>query len=182
LLADPPAPFGHEFCGVDVATGRRVVAANSAPCGECRACERGDESLCEHLMPLLNGAYAEFLLVPERIARRNMLRVPDELPSVVAALVEPLACCLHGVARADVRPGDDVAVLGAGPIGLMLCACVADAGGRPVLVGGREERRTLAREFGAQPGDGQNADITIEATGTEAGWRDATQLVRAGGT
>ena len=182
LLADPPAPFGHEFCGVDLATGRRVVAANSAPCGECRACARGDESLCEHLLPLLNGAYAEFLLVPERIARRNLLRVPDGLSSAVAALVEPLACCLHGVARADVRAGDDVAVLGAGPIGLMLCACVADAGGRPVLVGGRPERRALAAEFGARPGDGADADVAIEATGAEQGWRDAAALVRPGGT
>ena len=66
----------------------------------------------------------------------------------------------------------DITILGAGPSGLMLCACVADAGGRPVVVGGREERRALAREFGAQPGDGAGADVAIEATGTEAGWRD----------
>jgi L-iditol 2-dehydrogenase len=182
LLGEPPAPFGHEFCGVDVATGRRVVAANSAPCGGCAPCRRGDESLCDNLLPLLNGAYAEYLLVPERIARRNLLHVPDGLPSLVAALVEPLACCLHGVERALVQPGDDVAVLGAGPIGLMLCACVADSGGRPVVVGSREERRALGRDFGAQPGDGVGADVAIEATGTGEGWRDATQLVRAGGT
>jgi L-iditol 2-dehydrogenase len=182
LLGEPPAPFGHEFCGVNAATGHRVVAANSAPCNGCAACRRGDESLCENLLPLLNGAYAEFLLVPERIARRNLLRVPDGLPSVVAALVEPLACCLHGVARAGVQAGDDVAILGAGPIGLMLCACVADAGGRPIVVGGRDERRALPRAFGAEPGDGEGADIAIEATGTEAGWRDAAKLVRRGGT
>ena len=97
LLGPPPSPFGHEFCGVDTATGRRVVAANSAPCGECAPCRRGDETLCERLFPLLNGAYAEFLLVPERIARRNLLPVPHGLSPEVAALVEPLACCLHGV-------------------------------------------------------------------------------------
>jgi L-iditol 2-dehydrogenase len=182
LLADPPSPFGHEFCGVDVATGRRVVAANSAPCAECAACARGDETLCENLLPLLNGAYAEFLLVPERIASRNLLPVPAGVPSLVAALVEPLACCLHGVERAEIQRGDTVAVLGAGPIGLMLCACVVDAGGLPVLVGGRAERRELAAEFGARPGDGRGADIAIEATGTEQGWRDASELVRAGGT
>ena len=73
-------------------------------------------------------------------------------------------------------------MLGAGPIGLMLCACVADAGGRPVLVGGRPERRELAADFGARPGDGAGSDVAIEATGTEHGWRDAAALVRPGGT
>jgi L-iditol 2-dehydrogenase len=100
----------------------------------------------------------------------------------VAALVEPLACCLHGVERADVRKGDVVAVLGAGPIGLMLCACVADAGGTPIVVGGRPERRALAAEFGAVVGDAAHADIAIEATGSADGWRDAATLVRRGGT
>ena len=127
LLGPPPSPFGHEFCGIDVSSGRRVVAANSAPCGECPACRRGQETLCENLFPLLNGAYAEYLLVPERIASVNLHAVPDGLASHVAALVEPLACCLHGVAVAGVRDGDQVAVLGLGPIGLMLCACVRDA-------------------------------------------------------
>ena len=101
--AAPPSPFGHEFCGIDVATGRRVVAANSAPCGACDGCRRGEQTLCERLLPLLNGAYAEFLLVPERIARRQPPpRVPPALAPEVAAMVEPLACCLHGVERADV--------------------------------------------------------------------------------
>ncbi len=182
LLGPPPSPFGHEFCGVDVATGRRVVAANSAPCGECTACRRGDETLCPRLFPLLNGAYAEYLLVPERIARRNLLPVPAGLAPEVAALVEPLACCLHGVSRAEIGAGDTVAILGAGPIGLMLSACVADAGGRPVVVGGRAERRELAAFFGARQGDGRGADVAIEAAGTEQAWRRAVELVRPGGT
>jgi len=182
LLGPPPSPFGHEFCGIDTATGRRVVAANSAPCGECAPCRRGDETLCERLFPLLNGAYAEFLLVPERIARRNLLPVPPGLAPEVAALVEPLACCLHGVARAEVRAGDTVAILGAGPVGLMLCAGVADAGGRPVVVGGRPERRELAAHFGAAAGTGEGADVVIEAAGTEQAWQDALGLVRPGGT
>jgi L-iditol 2-dehydrogenase len=182
LLDHLPSPFGHEFCGVDVATGRRVVAANSAPCGACAACARGEETLCESLRPLLNGAYAEFLLVPERIARVNLLPVPDGTAPEVTAMVEPLACCLHGVERAGVRDGDTVAILGAGPIGLMLCACVADAGGEPILVGGRAERRGLAPLFGARPGDGRGADIAVEAAGTDDAWRDAVALVRPGGT
>ena len=182
LLGEPPSSFGHEFCGVDVETGRRVVAANSAPCGECAPCKRGQETLCESLLPLLNGAYAEFLVVPERIARVNLLPVPPTLSPETAALVEPLACCLHGVEAAGVQPGDTVAVLGPGPIGLMLCACVADAGGWPVSVGGRAERRALAPEFGARPGDGRGADVVIEAVGSEEAWLEAMRLVRPGGT
>ena len=171
LLDSLPSAFGHEFCGIDVATGSRVVAANSAA-GD----ERGGE------LQLLNGAYAEFLLVPERIAKVNLLPVPAGLASEVAAMLEPLACCLRGVDRAGVEAGDRVAIVGAGPIGLMLCACVADAGGRPELVGGRPERRALAPLFGAVPGDGQGADVVIEAAGTEGAWQDALELVRSGGT
>lgn len=181
LLADPPSPFGHELCGIDAATGRRVVVANSAPCGACAPCRRGQETLCDD-RPLLNGAYAELLLVPERIARVNALPVPPGLAPEVAAMVEPLACCLHGVERAQVEPGQRVAILGAGPIGLLLCACVADAGGRPEVVGGRPGRRALAPLFGARPGDGRGADVAIEAAATEQAWRDAVELVRPGGT
>ena len=182
LLGPSPSPFGHEFCGVDVATGRRVVAANSAPCGECEPCRRGDETLCERLFPLLNGAYAEYLLVPERIARRNLLPVPHGLAAEVAALVEPLACCLHGAARAEIRAGDTVAIIGAGPVGLMLCACVSDAGGHPVVIGGRQERRELAPLFGGTAGNPATADVVIEAAGTEEAWHAAVDLVRPGGT
>jgi L-iditol 2-dehydrogenase len=171
LLAEVPSPFGHEFCGIDVATGRRVVAANSAA-GE----ERGGPPA------LLNGAYAEYVLVPESIASVNLLPVPRGLEPEIAAMVEPLACCLRGVERADVREGYRVAILGAGPIGLMLAACVRDAGGRPEVVGGRQERRALAPLFGAESGDGEGADIVIEAAGTEDAWQRALELVRPGGT
>jgi len=181
ILDRLPAQFGHEFCGVDVETGRRVVAANSAPCGHCGACQADRQTLCQRL-EFLVGAYAEYLLVPERIAAVNLHPVPDRLASEVAALLEPLACCLHGVERAEVQPGRVVAVLGAGPIGLMLCACVADAGGWPVAVGGRPQRHALAPAFGARPGDPRDADVVIEAAGTEQAWRDALELVRPGGT
>ena len=171
LLDRLPSPFGHEFCGVDAATGRRVVAANSAA-GD----KRGEP------LELLNGAYAELLLVPERIARVNLLPVPPGLAPEVAAMVEPLACCLRGVERAEIDEDDRVAILGAGPIGLMLCACVADAGGQAEVVGGRPERRQLVSLFGGTLGDGQRADVVIEAAGTEAAWQLALELVRPGGT
>ena len=171
LLDSLPSPFGHEFCGIEVPSGRRVVAANSAA-GDGRS-ER---------LELLNGAYAEFLLVPERIASVNLLPVPVGLAPEVAAMVEPLACCLRGVERAGIEAGDRVAIVGAGAIGLMLCACVTDQGGRAELVGGRPERRALAPHFGAVPGDGSSADVVIEAAGTSGGWQRALELVRPGGT
>jgi L-iditol 2-dehydrogenase len=177
LLRSSPTQFGHEFCGI--VDGRRVIVANSAPCGACDACRRGDQ--CTEL-EFLSGAYAEWLVVPERIARVNLHDVPAGLAPEVAALVEPLACCLRGVERAQVGAGDTVAILGAGPIGLMLSACVADAGGWPLVVGGRPERRALVGEFGAEVGDGRGADIVIEAAGSEEAWRDAVAVVRPGGT
>ncbi len=73
-------------------------------------------------------------------------------------------------------------MLGPGPIGLMLCAAARDAGARVVAVGGRPERRELAREFGAEPGDGQGADVVIEAVGSAEAWHDGLELVRPGGT
>jgi L-iditol 2-dehydrogenase len=168
LLGELPSPFGHEFCGIDIATGRRVVAANSDG-------NRGN-------LELLNGAYAELLVVPEPIARANLLRVPDGLAPEVAALLEPLACCLHGVDRAGILGGETVAVLGAGPIGLMLCACLRDAGATPIVVGGRPERRALVAEFGGRTGDGEGADVAVDAAGTVEAWRRAVGLVRRGGT
>ena len=171
LLGELPSPFGHEFCGIDVETERRVVAANSAGVDE-----RGGD------LELLNGAYAEYILVPAAIATTNLLRVPSGLAPEVAALVEPLACCLRGVERAGVEQGDTVAIVGAGPIGLLLCACVADAGGQPVVVGGRRERRELVPIFGGETGEGEGADIVIEAAGTEDAWARAVELVRPGGT
>ncbi|MFL5964860.1 MAG: zinc-binding dehydrogenase [Gaiellaceae bacterium] len=177
LARESPAPFGHEFCGL--VDGRRVVAANSAPCGACDGCTRGDQ--CLELV-FLAGAYADWIVVPERIAAVNLHEVPPGVAPEVAAMVEPLACCLRGVERAGIHAGDTVAILGAGPIGLMLAACVADAGGWPVVVGGRPERRELVELFGAESGAGTGADVVIEAAGSDAAWRDAVELVRPGGT
>ena len=177
LARESPAPFGHEFCGI--VDGRRVVAANSAPCGACAGCARGGQ--CSDLT-FLAGAYADWIVVPERIAELNLHEVPTGVAPEVAAMVEPLACCLRGVERAGIHPGDTVAILGAGPIGLMLAACVADAGGWPVVVGGRPERRELVDLFGAESGPGSGADVVIEAAGSDVAWIDAVDLVRPGGT
>src|SRR5258708_24731293 len=105
LFRQTPAGFGHEVAGVVAATGTgatqctegdAVVVANSAPCQQCFYCRRGRFSLCEDLL-LLNGAYAEYLLVPERIVRQNLYHLTSETSFTAAALTVPLACALHGV-------------------------------------------------------------------------------------
>ena len=112
----PPAVFGHEFAGdIDAvgdgvagwARGMRVVAANSAPCMDCFYCLRGRHELCEDLL-FLNGAYAEYIVIPERIVRLNLHRIPDHVTYQAAAAVEPLACVVRGMELTPVESGDTV--------------------------------------------------------------------------
>src|SRR3954463_8140895 len=119
----PPALFGHELAGpvveagegvTEFAPGDRVVALNSAPCGHCYFCERGQENLCDDLL-FNNGAYAEFIRIPARIVAKNTLHIPDHVPLEHAALTEPLACAVHGFEDSRPHPGDTVAVIGGGP-------------------------------------------------------------------
>jgi L-iditol 2-dehydrogenase len=104
----PPALFGHEMAGDVVAVGdgitkfrvgQRIVAANSAPCDRCFFCRHNQQNLCEDLL-FNNGAYAEFMRLPERIVRTNTYAIPTQLAYKDAALVEPLACVLRGLTKA----------------------------------------------------------------------------------
>ncbi len=114
-MITPPAVFGHEFSGVieqlgeDVAdtlhVGDRVVPSNSAPCGICLFCRKGRSNLCEDLL-FNNGAYAEYIRIPGRIVRQNLLEIPAHVSFLDAAMVEPLACVLRGIEEADVHAGD----------------------------------------------------------------------------
>jgi threonine dehydrogenase-like Zn-dependent dehydrogenase len=157
LSGELPSPFGTEFCGMDVCSGERVVAASS----------------------LLNCAFAEYVLVPAHLPEGNLLPVPAGLASEVAALVEPLAGCLHQVERAGIEADQTVAVAGLGPIGFMLCAAARDAGATVVAVDGRPERRELAAEFGAAPGDGGGADVVIEELTLRGSLHHTPRTVRA---
>src|SRR6185295_14661975 len=124
----PPALFGHELAG-DVAAvgsdvsgfhvGQRVVAANSAPCGSCFYCQRGQENLCEDLL-FNNGAYAEFMRIPARIAAINTYEIPPGIGFQDAALIEPLACAIKAIDDTAIHPGDTLAVIGLGPLGMLL--------------------------------------------------------------
>jgi L-iditol 2-dehydrogenase len=180
-LDGSPAPFGRELAGIDTRNRQRVVVAATAPCGHCAPCLADREALC-HRPARLEGALAERVLVPARIAEVNLHPVPRGLDPAVAALADPLACCLHAVERTELHAGSLVAVLGSGPIGLLLCACVTDAGGYVAAVGGRTSRHSLAAAFGARPADPHDADVVIEAAGTEQARRDALELVQPGGT
>ena len=121
----PPAVFGHELSGTISELGAgvsgwkigdRVVAANSAPCGTCFYCKAGQENLCDDLQ-FLNGAYAESIVVPARLVKKNLLRLKPATDFRDAALAEPLACVVQGVADAGLQAGQNVLVLGAGPSG-----------------------------------------------------------------
>jgi L-iditol 2-dehydrogenase len=203
----PPALFGHELAGDIVALGdkvegfqigQRVVAANSAPCGICYFCERGQENLCSDLL-FNNGAYAEYIRIPERIVRKNMYEVPEHVTYQDAALVEPLACVLRGLEETGLRAGDTLAVIGLGPIGMMFVRMAkAVYGARVIAIGRRQTQLDRARRMGAdeviencegadvvgpvkEMTGGYGADVVVEAVGLPEVWQLAIRLLRRGG-
>ncbi len=204
----PPALFGHELAGTvveagqgikDFAPGDRVVALNSAPCGQCYFCQHGQENLCDDLL-FNNGAYAEFIRIPSRIVSKNMLRIPDHVPLEHAALTEPLACAVHGFEDSKPYPGAIVAVIGGGPLGLMMLHVAALAGCEVIAVVKHDGQVEAAKQLGAAhvvqatsirkaiqetrsltPKD-RGVDIAIEAVGVPEAWEEALEMVRKGGT
>lgn len=207
----PPAVFGHELAGVirevrspdaevqnrEWRVGERVVAANSAPCGNCFFCRQGQENLCEDLL-FLNGAYAESIVVPARLVEKNLLRLKPTTAFPDAALVEPLACVVQGVHDCGLRSGQRLLVIGPGPIGLMFVALARDAGCEVAVAGRGEQRLQTARRLGAarvvavsgrgglveeiRSGVATPFDVVVEAVGKPETWEAAVALVRKGGT
>jgi L-iditol 2-dehydrogenase len=199
----PPSVFGHEFAGsiceigqgvAGWALGRRVVVANSAPCGACAACLRGQENLCDDLL-FLNGAYAESIVVPARLVQKNMLPLAPATRCADAALTEPLACVVQGWEEVGPRAGQSVLIIGSGPIGLMFAALARHERCR-VALAGRGPRLQTARKLGvdriidigasgglmaAAAGQEHDFDVVIEAVGQPEAWQAATRLVRKGG-
>src|SRR5216684_7476611 len=207
-MIQPPAVFGHELVGEIVAVGNRVdprwrigmrvIAANSAPCLRCYHCRRGQENLCDDLL-FNNGAYAEYMRIPGRIVRENMLEVPHGVDDHSAALVEPLACVLRGVHEMEVRTGDTTVVIGCGPIGLMFVRMLTRRGVRVIALARREGPLEIAKRMGAiatinvtqvrdvvaavksLTDDQRGADSVVEAAGNPATWQQALAMVRRGG-
>ncbi|QAY63714.1 hypothetical protein ET495_11175 [Xylanimonas allomyrinae] len=223
-IGDPfPLVPGHEFVGVVDAvgpeddrglnTGDPVAVEMLVPCGRCDRCREGRHNLCElddHALhpgagrqmgvniprtaAPYSGGYATHLLVP----RAGVVhRVPDGLDLETAVLAEPLAVAVRAVERGRVGLGDRVVIIGPGPIGLLAAAAASAAGAAEiVVVGGRQERRALARAFGAtatvtergaalvanlRARFGGGPDVVIEAAGAVEAQATAVQAVRRGG-
>ena len=202
-----PTIFGHEWAGEVAEVGKgvewpredmRVRAGNSAPCLHCSMCQRGKYNLCENMIWLW-GAYAEYIKVPARMVLINMQGIPDGISYEEAAITEPLACVLHGVEQANVKLGDTVAIIGAGPIGLLHLLTVKKMGaGRTIMIDLVDERLGFAEKLGADATvnsgkenvetrireltGGYGADVAIEAIGLSATWEQALKLARKGGT
>ena len=203
----PPSVFGHELAGIveevgdgvdSFSPGMRVVAANSGPCNECFYCQRHLANLCENLH-FINGAYAEFIKIPEPIVRQNLLILPDDVGFRDAALVEPLACVLRAVEKTGIDEEDTVVVIGMGPIGLMFVQVLKSMGCKVVALGNRGSQLDMAKIMGADhvvnsthsnaveqvrkvTTGRRGADIVIEAVGSKETWQQAMGMVRRGGT
>jgi L-iditol 2-dehydrogenase len=153
-----PQTLGHEFSGTveavgtgleGVSAGDRVAVAPLVPCGQCPACRDGAPALC-HKYSFVGsrqqGALAEYVAVPAQ----NLVKLPEHVSLRDAALIEPLTIALHGIGRANLRPGARVAVFGAGVIGLLtVMALKALGAGHVTAVDIQEDKLALARELGA---------------------------------
>lgn len=225
-IGDPfPLVPGHEFVGVvveigseagrpELRVGDRVVVEMLLACGRCARCREGRRNLCEYDDPATSpggggrqmgvnisratapftGGYGTHLVVP---AEGVVHRLPDTLANDVAVLTEPLAVAVRAVERGRVGLGDDVVVIGPGPIGLLVAAAASAAGARRiVVVGGRAERRILAASFGATDTIAERGaelqdrvrqllpagpDVVIECAGHPSAQSDAIRMVRRGG-
>ncbi|HEY4695459.1 MAG TPA: zinc-binding dehydrogenase, partial [Candidatus Hydromicrobium sp.] len=169
----------------------------SAPCYSCYYCKLGRYSLCENL-EYNNGAYAEYIKIPSNILKKNTYRIPEDVDYREAALLEPLACVVHGIEESGINAGDKVVVNGAGPIGLMFVALAKLKGAIVISVDLSDERLEYARKFGADfiingarvdnqvqavknltEGE-RGVDVAVDATGVPRVWEMAILMGRKG--
>ena len=164
-----PGPFGHEFAGVVAGAGSGVrgfkegdvvMSVHSAPCLKCAYCNKGLHNLCVNIMATKAlGAFAEYIIIPAHVVRQNAFIKPKRLPFEHAALLEPLACVVHGVAidSADknkkVKPlrglkGTSSLVIGAGPIGLMHVMLLSAMGAEVTIADHHASRLAIAKKLG----------------------------------
>jgi L-iditol 2-dehydrogenase len=193
----PPVTLGHEVAGV-VATlgdgvdeawhGARVVTETYfSTCGACASCRAGRRNLCPERRSIgsaVDGGFAPRVEVPSV----NLHRIPDWLDGLAAPMLEPLACCCNSLPEGLVGDGDEVLVVGPGPVGLLAAQLAAAAGGRVHLRGTPRDIARLAVASGLgyeasttedeAPGD---HDVVVECSGHEAGMAFALASARRGG-
>jgi D-arabinitol dehydrogenase (NADP+) len=201
-LGDYPVIPGHEFAGEVVEVGPgvtafkrhdRVAVEPNLSCGHCRFCRLNEQNFCEHWQAIgvtLPGAMAEYVVVPAHAAF-DIGSMPDD----AAAFMEPLSCVLHGMQKLDVRYGETVLILGAGPIGMLLMQVAIGCGAARVVVADRvASRLELAGGLGASEvvntADGFDEladrapggyDAVVDATGVPAVMEQTLRLARRGG-
>jgi threonine dehydrogenase-like Zn-dependent dehydrogenase len=210
ILAVPPAHkappgivIGHEGVGVveqigsavtSVQPGDRVVVANRLTCGRCEYCRRGLDNQCidyQTIGTTIDGAFAPTLRAPARA----LWKIDPSVPRDDAALFEPLACAVGSVKRAPFQAGDNVAIIGAGPMGLLFALLYRAMGaGRISMLDLAPYRLQFAEELGVddaldvsrvdaaaeiQAQTGLGADIVVDAVGNQLG--QALKLARRGG-
>ncbi len=148
--------LGHELAGVvravgpgvtRFAPGDRVVAAHHVPCDACWACRHGNESMCPQFKAtnIDPCGFAELIRVPRLHVERVTIRLPDQMSFEVASFTEPLACAVRAVQRYQVLPGDRIAVVGGGGMGLLIAQTLEARGAVPILLDVSEARIALAR-------------------------------------
>ena len=194
--ARAPLVLGHEFAGVVVAAGagvtgplpgQRVAVDTIVSCGDCHWCQRGQVTRCPDLGALGlhgDGGLAELCNAPARMC----LPVPDSVADDEAALAEPLAVAVRALRRGGLQPGERVAIVGLGAVGLMaLQAAIAFGADSVAVVEPLPERRALAMRLGADrhvtAGEAAvvAADVAIECAGTPEAIETAIRALRAGG-
>lgn len=154
----PPVVLGHEYAGLVEAVGGEVTAVSVGDhvtvdpnmyCGQCPNCRAGKKQLCERMVAVgvnFDGGFAEYSVVPEG----QCFRLAPDLPYEVGAMAEPIACCLHGIDLAQIRPGQRVLVIGGGAIGLIMAQLARLSGAASVIVSEPiEMRRQIALQVGA---------------------------------
>ena len=197
--ARPPVILGHELAGrveavgpgVDASWQGRLVSIDpNIYCGECRFCREGRPQLCTRLEAIgvtRDGGFARYCVVPVKQA----LPAPEGMSAEIAAMAEPVACCVHGIDLADIRAGQTVAVLGGGAIGLILAQLARARGAAEVVISEPSEPRrriAAALHLEAIPPEAlrerlpEGADVVIEAVGARATTAQALEIARRGAT
>ncbi len=208
----PPLILGHEFAGIieDIGDqvagyvrGERIVMATSVSCGHCIYCTKGWNNLCINLAPMgfsYNGGMAEYVLIPrEAIKVGHIVKVPLDLKAEYAALAEPFSCAVNAIENCCVKKGDVVAILGAGPMGLINVSVAKSYGANKILVSEVSEKRlSQARSFDCDvvidprvediysvvmnETSGLGADVVIVAAPAAKPQEQAVSLVKKRGT